>query len=438
MTASAPGEGLSVSTPPGGKATFRSVFAVREFRTLFGTILLSLAGDELARVALAVLVYQRTSSPLLSAVTFAISYLPWLVGGPLLATLADRFPRHRVLIATDAARAVVVAGMAIPGMPLPALLALMFVLSCGSPPFESARSALFADILDGDRYAVANSLTNVGGSLAQVGGVLVAGGLSAALNPSAALLIDAASFAVSAVWLSTGLRRRPAPIDDDGGRPWSIWADVSEGLRFIGRSSRLRAIIGITWLGSLFLAAFDGVVVPLVGSLGGGPTAVGVLLAANPCGLMVGGLVLARFVPQDLREKWVPQLMLLSLLPLLLAGLVTAYAPPGRTTFAVVVGLMFVSGLGSAWSIALNIAFVQEVPTRYRGRAYGVAVTGLNGVQGLGILVAGFLAEWLSPSAVVALLGSVGVAVVTLPLLVYWRTRPSVASGAAAAGPSVS
>jgi len=50
-----------------------------------------------------VLVYQRTDSPLLSAITFAISYLPWLLGGPLLSTLADRFPRHRVLIATDAA-----------------------------------------------------------------------------------------------------------------------------------------------------------------------------------------------------------------------------------------------------------------------------------------------------------------------------------------------
>ena len=90
-------------------ATFRELFAVREFRPLFGTYLLSTIGDELARVALTVLVYQRTQSPLLSAVTFAISYLPWLLGGALLSTLADRFPRHRVLIASDVARAVLVA-----------------------------------------------------------------------------------------------------------------------------------------------------------------------------------------------------------------------------------------------------------------------------------------------------------------------------------------
>ena len=96
-------------------ATFREVFAVREFRPLFGTFLLSTAGDELARVALTVLVYQRTDSPLLSAMTFAIGHLPWLLGGPLLSALADRLPRHRVLIATDAARAVLLGADGDPG-----------------------------------------------------------------------------------------------------------------------------------------------------------------------------------------------------------------------------------------------------------------------------------------------------------------------------------
>ena len=66
---------------PERPATFREVFAVREFRPLFGTFLLSTAGDELARVALTVLVYQRTDSPLLSALTFAIGHLPGCSAG---------------------------------------------------------------------------------------------------------------------------------------------------------------------------------------------------------------------------------------------------------------------------------------------------------------------------------------------------------------------
>src|SRR3954471_8926929 len=108
VSAPAP-EGTASAPADDRQATFRDVFAVREFRPLFGTFLLSTAGDELARVALTVLVYQRTASPLLSALTFAIGRLPWLLGGPLLSAVADRLPRHRVLVATDAARAVLLA-----------------------------------------------------------------------------------------------------------------------------------------------------------------------------------------------------------------------------------------------------------------------------------------------------------------------------------------
>ena len=194
---------------PPGRRRFREVFAVREFRPLFGTFLLSTAGDELARVALTVLVYQRTASPLLSAMTFAIGHLPWLLGGPLLSALADRLPRHRVLIAADIARAGLLGLMAIPGTPLPVLLALLFLVSLCAPPFESARSALMADVLEGDRYAVATSLTNITLQLAQVVGFLAAGALVAVLSPSAALLIDGATFLVSALWLSTGSATPP-------------------------------------------------------------------------------------------------------------------------------------------------------------------------------------------------------------------------------------
>src|SRR5687768_8286468 len=270
---------------PDRTATFREVFAVREFRPLFGTFLLSTAGDELARVALTVLVYQRTASPLLTALTFAIGHLPWLLGGPLLSAFADRLPRHRVLITTDVLRALLLVVMAIPGMPLPALLGLLFVVSLCSPPFESARSALMADVLEGDRYAVATSLTNITLQLAQVVGFLAAGAIVAVLNPSAALLIDAATFAVSAVWLASGLERRPAPTTEDDEGPRSLWQDTIGGLLLIGRSPRLLAIIAVLWVATLFAYASEGVAAPLVEELGRGSTAsIGILLAANPLG----------------------------------------------------------------------------------------------------------------------------------------------------------
>jgi MFS family permease len=409
---------------------------VPEFRPLFGTFLLSTAGDELARVALTLLVYQRTSSPLLAAITFAISHLPWLLGGTVLSTLADRLPRHRVLIATDVARGVLVAGMAIPGTPLPVLFALLFLVGLCAPPFESARSALMADVLEGDRYAVATSLTNISMQLAQVVGFLAAGALVAWLSPSAALLIDAATFAISAVWLWARLQRRPAPIAAAGQDRHSLWRDTADGLRFIGGSRRLLAIVGVLWVGTMFGYASEGIAAPFVSELGQGATAVGLLLAANPLGVTIGGLVVARLVAPARRERLVPLLVVLSLLPILVAGAVAAAAGPGAIPFAVVVALLFVSGLGASWTIPLNVSFVQAVPSAYRGRAFGVAVSGLYGVQGIGALVAGLAAEGVAPSIVVAVSGGLGLIAVAPALLAYRRTQGHMAAGAAAEGPS--
>ncbi|MGY1673728.1 MFS transporter [Geodermatophilus sp. SYSU D00710] len=409
---------------------------MREFRPLFGTYTLSTVGDELARVALTVVVYQRTDSPLLAALTFALSFLPWALGGPVLATLADRFPRHRVLIASDVARAGLVALMAIPGTPLPVLLVLLFAVSLCAPPFESARSALMADVLEGERYAVATSLTNVSLQLAQVVGFVAAGALVTALSPSVVLLLDAATFAVSALWLWLGLQRRPAPVEP-AGEPSSVWRDAGEGLRLIGRSPRLVAIIGLLWTGTLFANVAEGIAAPLTDGLGEGAAALGVLLAANPLGVTIGGLVVARLLGTARSERLMPVLVVLSLAPVLLAGLVALSAGPGRGAYVLVVGLLFVAGLGASWTIPLNVAFVQAVPPAVRGRAFGVAVSGLYGVQGLGALGAGLAAERVPAAAVVAVAGGIGLVAVVPPLLALARTRPGVAGRHPTAGPSV-
>lgn len=89
-------------------ARFRDAFAVREFRPLWTAYALSVCGDQLAAVALSVLVYNRTGSPALAALTYALTFLPDLLGGPLLAGLADLFPRKVVMITADVSRAILV------------------------------------------------------------------------------------------------------------------------------------------------------------------------------------------------------------------------------------------------------------------------------------------------------------------------------------------
>jgi MFS family permease len=129
-------------------------------------------------------------------------------------------------------------------------------------------------------------------------------------------------------------------------------------------------------------------------------------------------------------------LVVLSLLPLLAGGLVAVLAGPGTLSFAVVVALLFVSGLGAAWTIPLNVSFVAAVPNAYRGRAFGVAVSGLYGVQALGAIAAGLVAEGISAAAVLALSGGVGLLAVVPALVAYRRTQGSVAAAAGGEGPS--
>jgi MFS family permease len=281
-----------------------------------------------------------------------------------------------------------------------------------------------ADVLEGDRYAVATSVTGVTQQVAQLLGYLLGGTLLIALSPSAALLIDAATFAASAGWLAARLQRRPAPAAT-GGESRSLWHDTAAGLRFVAAAPRLRAIVGVLWVAALFSSAPEGIAAPLGVQLLGGIGATGLLLAANPAGATVGGILVGRFCPPGLRERLLPPLVVLSVGAVLLAGLTPMVLGTGPAGFAVVLVLLFLGGVGSACSIPLNVAFVQAVPSAYRGRAFGVAVAGLSGVQGLGAVLAGLAAERLLPSSVVVLCGALGLVAVVGPLLALDRTRPA-------------
>src|SRR5258708_33286777 len=115
-----------------GQPSFREVFAVGEFRALWLAQLLSVAGDQLARVAMTVLVFDRTHSALWTALTYAVTFLPWVIGGLALSGLADRRPRQQVMVACDVARPGPVRLMALVSLKTPPAPALGVI---GTPPF---------------------------------------------------------------------------------------------------------------------------------------------------------------------------------------------------------------------------------------------------------------------------------------------------------------
>src|SRR5205814_4809513 len=128
---------------------------------------------------------------------FPVTYLPSLVVGPIRAPVADGRSYPRVMVTGDLVGMATVALVAIPRMPLPVMLALLFVTSLLTPPFDAARSALLPRILDGDRYVVAVSMQVTVAQTALITGYFVGGAL-AAYSPQQTLLFNAATFGISA------------------------------------------------------------------------------------------------------------------------------------------------------------------------------------------------------------------------------------------------
>ena len=264
----------------GRRAGFREVLAIGEFRALWFAELLSVCGDQLARVGLAVLVYAQTSSAAWAALTYALTFLPALVGGALLGGLADRYPRRELMIYVEGARAVLAALMAIPSLPLPVLLVLVFLLTLGGAPFKAAQQALLPTVLHGDRYVSGLALRTITSQSAQIAGFLGGGALVAVLNAHATLALNSATFLLSGIVIAAGVRRRPAARAPRGARP-------AGAATLIWRDPRLRALVALSWLVGLFVIP-EGLAAPYAAGLGTTVAVVGVLMAADPLGSVVG------------------------------------------------------------------------------------------------------------------------------------------------------
>ena len=398
---------------PPKRATFRAVFADGEFRAIWLAEFASIAGDQFARVALTVIVYQRTGSPLLTALTYAMTYLPWLVGGLFLSDLADRFPRRNVMITADLIRLVLVGVMAVPGMPLWALIVLLFAVATLNAPFQGARSALRATIMPDDRYTLGLAVSQVTREIGVVGGFVAGGVIVSVLHTRPALLIDAGTFAVSALLLSAAVRSRPAA----GRRRQSRLAETMAGLRLVFTTSRLRSLMLLGWLGAFYTVP-EALAVPYAARLHHGSLAAGagLIFAAGPLGSAVGMVVFTRLVRPAARLRWMGPMAVAACLIL-----VPCLAQPDLLgLLAIVAG----SGLLAAYQIAANAEFVLAAPDDRRGQAYAIANGGMNLGQGVLYVLAGLVASAATPAIAVAGSGLIG-AILACWLATAWRRQPT-------------
>ena len=398
----------------GTSTGYGAVFAVREFRPIFAAHVLSILGSVLAEVAVAVLVFRQTGSPVLTALVFALSFLPYALSGLLLSGIADRYPARRVLVTCDLVSATCVAGMAIPAAPLAVLFVLRVSVSMTSPLFLGARSASLADILEGDLYVLGRSLLRIVTQSSQIIGFGLGGLLLVWLSPRSALLVTVCTFLGSALLLRLGTRDRPARVTGSGRMLRDSLASAGHLLAI----PRVRALLLMWWIPPMFFATAEGVAAPFADAAGAGAFGFGLFLAAMPAGTVVSELLAGTLLTAAGRDRIALPLAAVSLLPLV-CFLVHPSLPLAIT-------LLLLTGLCAAYALGMDRWFVYDVPEEMRGRAMSLLGAGLMTLQGIGLTVGGAIAEWVPPYGVIGGCGAVG----TLSVLAVLRMVRSTAAHA--------
>jgi hypothetical protein len=273
--------------------------AVRSFRLLAGGQFASTIGDYCYAVALPWLVLSAHGGAILLGTVLACYGVPRTVLIPVGGVLADKIGPRTLMLAADATRCVLVAGLTVLAArhvaSLAALGPIAAFIGAGEGLFIPASYAIMPSLLDGEQLAAGNALSTAmvqAGSLLgpALGGALVAGtGAS-----TAAFAVDAASFGISALTLLL-IPRRPA-----SGSVAAVAAEASEAdgaggvLALLRRSRTLQVILVVVIAANLAGGGMSEVAMPALAHARYGAAGYGALLACLAVGGIAGTLAAAR------------------------------------------------------------------------------------------------------------------------------------------------
>jgi MFS family permease len=385
---------------PAGAGSLRLLGANRPFRLLWSARAVSFLGDSLALVALMLHVAGTTGQALaVAALLLAGDFAPALLG-PLTGTVADRLERRRVMVGCELVQGVLVAAIALWLPSLPLLLVLVGLRAVAGQVFQPASRAAVPALVGQRDLEQANAAVGVATNGGEALGPLVAAVALPVLGVRGVLLVDAASFLVSAALL--GLL--PALAGPSRGTRPSFLADAAGGLTYLRGQAVVRAVA----LGYFAVVACTGIddvalVFLATGTFGAGEAAVGLLLAAVGIGLLAGYALLARTGPRLVHRGT----------GLLLAGFAVSSTGNLLTGLAWAVGAAFavqaVRGLGiAAMDVAATTLVQRTVPPDLQGRVFGSLYGGIGVAAALAYLLGGLLLDRTTPRVAFVTAGAAG------------------------------
>jgi MFS family permease len=380
------------------QGTMFRALSFRDFRLVWSAQVLSELGDWSARVALAILVLDKTGSKVLTAAVTAVGFLPWVGVGQALAALGDRIPRRSVMVAADVVRAAAFLALGFVE-PVWALLDIAFAAASATPPFEAARAATIPEVVSEDGYGDALTLSNITFQVVLVLGYLFGGGLVAIVGPRTALVVNAGTFAVSGVLLGF---MRAGKIARPGG---TVSANLRAAARTIYEDRFLRRAAALATIGGAGGIVGEALVAVYVRENleGTGDWAIGFLAAMVPVGtILASALVRRRGEHEDLLRTSAMVVLLGAV-----GGCIWFLIEPPNLWAA---AAFFSIGITFAMVIPAYAVVGTRLPEEIRASAFGLMQGMLLGGQALASIAGGGLAVLVGsgPAAALALFPALG------------------------------
>jgi predicted MFS family arabinose efflux permease len=343
-------------------------------------------------LAMATLVYTSTGSPLLSALAMFGPSLAQVVGATTLLSAADRLPPRAAMTGMALLFAVATAALAVPGLPVWAVFAILLAEGLIASLGGGVRFGLLNEILSRDGYLLGRSLLNMSVGGMQICGFAVGGVLVNGLSPRGTLLVGAGLYFAAALVARFGLGRRPPRA---AGRPSVAETRRTNALLWSAKSRRY-VYIGL-WVPNGLIVGCESLYVAYA------PRHAGLLFACGAAGMLVGDVLIGRFVPPGLRARLATPLALLLAVPYLVFAV--------RPVLAIAVVAVALAGVGYAASLVLQERLMALTPDELSGHALGLHSSGMLTMQGVGAGIAGGVAQATSPAMAMALTAAASVAV---------------------------
>ncbi|WP_031468215.1 MFS transporter [Sciscionella sediminilitoris] len=398
-------------------ARYRDVLGNREYRSLWLADLFSIIGSQSGRVALGYLVLLETNSAALTGLAFGMTYGGALLGGILLSSLADRFPRRAVLILADLVRAALMVVVAIPGVPISALCVLVGLVSFVEAPFKAGQMALIADVLPGRAYLTGLAVRSMTNQTGQIALFPLVGLALTVVEPRLVLLFNAVTFVLSGLVTWIGVRPRPAPDSAERSHGEGFVRSAVSGAHTLFANGARRALLAFGVLSGLFIV-YEGLAVPYARELSTNTIALGILLAADPIGAVLGSILWTKLIRPHWHERLLSLVVLGAGAPLLVS-----FAHPGLAVAAV--SFLIAGVCGAVTLLQATNSLVDRVSAGTRAQSLGLLNAGMNTVQGIGPLLGGVIADRLSTATAVGIMGAVGILLAIPPILAWQLAQVS-------------